>query len=622
MMSRKDKISHIPALDRLGQFIGQLRTYEGVTLEQLAQGLCSPPYLNRIEKGEREVGKQLTDALFQRLGKPSELFERILDPDEFQQWTHRQKILFYLNDGNAGQALALVKKYQKTASGVLDQQFIKMVEINCRYLLGAAKTELFPMVRDALLYTQPHFQTTPVEKLLLSRNEGQLLFAYLRLKEEQEGFDSVAVSYHALLHYFKKPRYESRERVYLFPYVALRVIAHDYHTGQYLSALTICEEALQELSKEHRLYACVSLLEWQQRLYDAVGRNDRTPEKLLTHLSAIQQQYAPPRTALLFPCEERGNAYCLNHVLQERRKLLDISQESLAEGICTPRTISRIENNGGKIQRENRRKLLQKVNLSGEQYDYEVITDRYEDYLLRSELDRAIFTADYKCAEQILSQLQQRIPNLPTNHQYLLKTKAHLEVCKSSKQLSTKMTDRLEAAIHLTLPRDLAQIDTWPPSVLSINELLTLLYYAMCCKKQGEYQRGLSVLFYLKRSLCRTEHDKFLYEDLYTRVETRIADMLGDMGQYQESNALSCSCIRLSLENNKLGRIAQNLYNIAWNTTQQLSRYSSEETAQRIQTACTLLKSGYAVALLTHDTVMQTYCSDYYRELCGDTLVL
>ena len=75
-----------PDADRMGRFLGQLRVHEGITLKELAHGLCTLSHLGRIENGEREVGKQLTDALFQRLGKPVELFERILDWDEFQQW--------------------------------------------------------------------------------------------------------------------------------------------------------------------------------------------------------------------------------------------------------------------------------------------------------------------------------------------------------------------------------------------------------------------------------------------------------------------------------------------------------------------------------------------------------
>ena len=51
----------------MGCYIGQVRAYEGVPLEQLAQGLCTKSYLCRVENGEREAGKLLTDALLQRL---------------------------------------------------------------------------------------------------------------------------------------------------------------------------------------------------------------------------------------------------------------------------------------------------------------------------------------------------------------------------------------------------------------------------------------------------------------------------------------------------------------------------------------------------------------------------
>ena len=264
--------------DRMGLFIGQLRVHEGVTLNQLSHGLCSVPFLNRIERGEREVGKQMTDAFFQRLGKPVELFERILDWDEFQQWSRRQEIISFLHHGDIQAASLGIQKYFPANADVLDQQFVKIIEINCRHLSGMDAKELLPMVCDALELTQPGFQTKPVDELLLSQNEGRLLFAYLRLKEQIDGFEMVSESYRSLLHYFKKPRYESRERVYLFPYVACQVIENDYRRGAYTSALEICEDALNELTKEKRLFAYDRLLEWKQKLYEATGNPDKMPE--------------------------------------------------------------------------------------------------------------------------------------------------------------------------------------------------------------------------------------------------------------------------------------------------------------------------------------------------------
>ena len=97
---------------------------------------------------------------------------------------------------------------------------------------------------------------------------------------------------------------------------------------------------------------------------------------------------------LLVPYMERGNVYCLNQVIRERRKLLGLSQEDAADGICDVSTLSRIENRRSSLHKKVRKSLLRRVNMSGERCDYEVISDLYEDYILRSEIGRAVLAYD------------------------------------------------------------------------------------------------------------------------------------------------------------------------------------------------------------------------------------
>lgn len=626
MQEKKNKTIS-PTADRMGRFIGQLRNHEGVTLGQLAHGLCAPSFLGKIENGEREVGKQLTDAFFQRLGKPVELFERILDWGEFQRWARRQEIIAFLHRGEAENASAAIRSYisEVNEAEVLDRQFARLVEINCRYLSGAAAKDLLPMVRDALMLTQPGFLSTPVEDLLLSQNEGRLLFAYLRLREETEGAETVAADYRALLRYFKQERYESRERVYLFPYVACRVIEYEYKQGNYSAALTTCLDAVEELTREKRLFAYDQLLVWKQKLFDAMGIEDRTPEKLLAQLQKILSQI-PERRELLIPCDERGHVYCLNQVIRSRRRLLGISQETLADGICEPRTLSRIENYGGNLHRKNRKELLQRVNMSGERYDYEVITDQYEDYILRSELDRAIVLGKWDSAVRLLSLLHQRVPDIPTNRQYLQKNEAQIDEARlhnsDSQPSEWEMKDRLEAAIGFTLPMDIEKIGEWPVGSLSVNEILTLIEYAFHYKKRRMHEKCLSILLYIKSCLQCSETDLAYYEDLYTRVGINVASVLGDLGRYQESNEVTISCMKLSLENQNTRRISQYLYGIAWNMAQQLPDCPEAERDLLKEEINSTLKKAYAAALLSGNTVRQQRIASYCLKVCGVELEL
>lgn len=76
------------------------------------------------------------------------------------------------------------------------------------------------------------------------------MFTILRLREDLEGYAAVEYDYHALMHNFSQKRYEARERVYRIPCVALRIIENDYAVGRYASALALCQNLLEDLTRE------------------------------------------------------------------------------------------------------------------------------------------------------------------------------------------------------------------------------------------------------------------------------------------------------------------------------------------------------------------------------------
>lgn len=283
----------------MGCYIGQVRAYEGVPLEQLAQGLCTKSYLCRVENGEREAGKLLTDALLQRLGKPVELFDRILDWDEYQQWLRRQRIWRHLSAGEVSLATAAMQAYQ--AADVLEHQFLQTAKLNLRALQGAAVEELRDLALAALLLTQPSL-IDHGEPQLLSQNEGWLLLTYLELWEQLDGLEAVSGDYQKLLQLLCQRRYDARERVYLFPYVACHVIEVEFRQGHLAEALAICERALRELSQEKRLYAYGRLLEWKQRAVYRPGA-DRTGAAAI---AVLAERVASPRSG---PGEATGSLY-------------------------------------------------------------------------------------------------------------------------------------------------------------------------------------------------------------------------------------------------------------------------------------------------------------------------
>ena len=70
-------------LDQIGLYVGYIRQYTSVALNDLAYGVCTPAYLLRVEAGERGMNEVSSDTLLQRLGQPIENFLCILDEKDY-----------------------------------------------------------------------------------------------------------------------------------------------------------------------------------------------------------------------------------------------------------------------------------------------------------------------------------------------------------------------------------------------------------------------------------------------------------------------------------------------------------------------------------------------------------
>ncbi len=603
-------------IDRIGQYIGQVRVYKGISLELLSKGLCTPAYLCRVESGRREADKLLTDALLQRLGSPTELFWRLLDQDEFQQWQRRQDILTYLRRGDITSAQTGIAAYR--AKTPLERQFLQTTEINLRALRGARAAELRDRTLSVLQLTQPAFEKCEIEELVLSQAEGYLLLAYLEQEERLNGPDAVENSYRALLRLLRRSYYDTRERVYLFPYVACHMIEIEYRRGQLFSALSLCEDTLAELSSEGRLYAYESLLAWKIRLLDASGMDASAPRKLLEWLRVLRPS-CPKHPQMLIPFVERGCVCCLNQVIRDRRELLGLSQEELAAGVCDISTLSRIETWKSTPQKRVRRLLLQKLHMSGERYDSEIIPERHDDYILRSEIDRAHDLGEYDREARLLAGLRRRICHTDTNLQFLEQRDSRLLALGTGKAdppiTPSEELAMLKVSLRRTLPLRVEKIHTWPVSSLSINEVLLLLNISLRFKEEGQPQIALSIAQYVLECLNHMNLGNVCCnEELNTLACLNVLRYLGDCGRYDESNHLAWVCVSQESQRNRIVQTAKILYNIAWNLEHQHD-ISQQHLSYSFQLA-------YAAALLEADQVGQKHIQKHYLELFGKELQL
>lgn len=336
--------------DRMGIYIGKIRIYEELTLEQLAAGLCSVGMLSRIERGEVEAGILLANTLLQRLGKSGDQFEWLLDKQEAESRLVRERIQVCLSEGKLEEAEILLRAYREDREKVLDVQYADIMELDLLWFRNEAvwkekgvPPEITEKVLTVLRMTQPTYGKQPLSELLLSRAEGSLVYTYLTLLEQQKGRKATAAAWKEFLNYFMAERYVSKERVYFQPAVMLRLAEGEMEQGNPMAAYALCTEAIEELTQENRLFCYEELLELKGKAQVVLGIQDGTAGKLAEYLRTLRTKYTKGKK-LWIPYEEAGNVYTVNEVIRSRRYLLGLSQEEVAGDICEPSTLWRIEN--------------------------------------------------------------------------------------------------------------------------------------------------------------------------------------------------------------------------------------------------------------------------------------
>lgn len=603
-------------LSRLGQFIGDTRISKHVAIEKLAEGLCTTSYLNHTENGEREMDKLMTDTLLQRLGLFSERFRQILGVEEFEKWEKRQKISRCLSKGDTEGAGETINNY--CCQSVLERQFIKTAEINISWLGGAAPDILLPMVEEAISYTRPRFKQEPLEKAIFSELEGCLILARLELREQTEGLDALVQEYLSLLKRLNEPYYDKRERAYLVPRLTCHAAEWYFNHENFAAALEVCRNACKLLSEVKRLSGYEELLRWEEKILGKMGSTDDMPTKLLEQLELLRPSDAS-QVRLLVPYEERGMVFCVNQVIKTRRLAFGISQEKLAEGVCDVRTLSRIENMKHSPQKKKRTELLRKLGMSGERYDYQIITERYEDYVRCIDYENLSNNGEDEKADKLFEILKKRTPDTLINRQYITAQETYR--LGELKEISTEEEiERIKKALAMTFPFDVEKVDAWKVCVLSINEVYIILNLAAKYKKQRQFNKALPLLQYVMRSFELNGDNMYPYMDTYIRFIARIASYMGDMGNFEESDRLARECIELSFICDNTIMLAMCLRGLAWNVEHFIDTIPEKEIETRkklMRNVHSLYRQAYAVAIVSDNLTSKRYVERHYKMMYG-----
>lgn len=595
-----------------GIMLKELRENKNVTLEQLGAGLCDPGKLSRIENGKAEAEKLLRDRLLDRLGVAEENYENFLYYREYKVWKERQDIVHSIVQGRHEEAKQLLEKYRQEyciTEDALENQFYFSVLVQLRRIEKAPPEELQELFGQALYLTvQEHVVKEP-KMGLLSIEEVNLLLEYAfysdgefalgwygKLFSYVEGLelDSLAMAkiYPKLVYYYCK-RWEKENSTI---------------TKEELSKLLrLCNNAIEILQKGNRMFYLWELLIIKEQLLQAlIDANVEKGEQAVRKLKEWKKTCINWYTTLAEVYEEYGvskktqdfcyihvdrEAHCIGDVIRIRRKMFGMTMLQLSDGICSERTISRLERNATEPHRDIVRELFERLHMPGEFCRKDLVTGNPEALRLFSEAKRACNERKYDISDALLKQIRNMISsdilgNLQVLRRLKLANEWNRMRAKKEKIDREYFVEQLKAALEDTIPYEVAVMPG--EKYLTQNEISCLHNIMNSIDwNYPEMEQCVTMLYDLyERQRCLEE-----CFDMYGFVMGAVASNLGNIGEYDRSDEIGLKILKYELVYRRIGRIYKEMYSLLWNAVQREKNQHPRERG--VDTKKELLKCIY-----------------------------
>lgn len=605
------------------RFIESKMKGNGITTEQLTSGLCDMEEWNNMLSGEY-MDKLMMSRLLDRLGCRGLRCDILLFASEYDDWQERMDVVFAINDGGTELAEKILEKYagrkvvRKSIAEMgcnerLEFQFVLMMQAHIMLCGRFDRTELIAKLQEAAVLTIPQGVDVAFDngmKIILSVQELDILLEYyyqLVCREiEEKNIKTVdyyigrirkvidyilsadwfnALSKAGILPkavYYVMLSNQKKIRLNMDNEDELIFIAEELKSyGRWLSDY---DNAIEALRNDGRTYYLAELCDMMDiivsrmksllsedvcksmKLDDIKNTADRCREMLLyiEKLTGISR-YTKNGMYMYF----EPNVYRMEKVVADRRRLLGITQNQLAEGICTAKTIRRLEQGHCRPHGYNLYEILNRLELYSDFVMDEIVSYDAGDMELLEKVYDAIGMNETERAQELLQTLKanldmeytrnrQTIERLETNFAYgrrEIELKVYLEKMKNIIGYSVKYEHVLKnPAVYLT------SCET------------TILHNMQ--NKQNEQDR-LMYLYSIPSQYVRGE----LFIRKIEFCKTKFASDAGNRGEYEKSNSIFMDVIQKNTKLKRIYNIDRCIYGIWWNNNMQ-HKYSTEQSKE------------------------------------------
>ncbi|MGN1187578.1 MAG: hypothetical protein ACI4R6_03715 [Lachnospiraceae bacterium] len=607
-----------------GKYLNSLREKGDISMTAVCDGICNTSTLSRIENGKKEVSKLVQDRLLGRLGVTSENFENMIFYDEYDRWMLMQEIVKLVQHEEMDKADALLDRMEsewnirkRRESGddldaILELQFCLCMKAQIRCYQKADERELRDRYYEALSQTVMGFQggdagkNTP-ERRYLSIEEINLIIEYCRYLPTAEGLiyirDVIEFIEERFTDKLAKAKVYPKAIYYFYLIENRNGLASREKNEQLLKLATKAIECLRTVSRSY--YLC-ELLDMKIDLIEKIAGNMVSEWKAAdagfdvienidiqfeehygnTDEYSLKAQYTWCRTnryvleqiydragVKSYMCEfcyiyADMEVYCIEEIIRTRRKMLGMNLKELSVGICSDRTVIRIEKKATKPQRYIIHQLLVSLGLSGEFCRIEIISPDTEVHEMFNKLRTCLNNREFDKVDELLDIITARVDTgIVQNRQVLARIRS-CNMYRSGKIDGREFIKRIKEVLEYTIPYNVAVADT--PKYMT-NEELACLQNILATKlfDEPEVRECYDALLKMYEPKEKNINNHL---GMYEFVMLPLSSYMGDFGMYDKADEKDSMIFVNVLYNRRLMGVMGSLYDMLWNDMQRKER--------------------------------------------------
>ena len=290
----------------LGVVLSYYREKLDISLEQMADGICSVSTLHRVEMGGREADSYMAESLLGRIGKEVTFFELVINNEDYEFAQLRNRIQELVRDGAFSEAREGIKEYRNwmTEKQRLHEQFLRYQELLIAMGENADENLLCQLAKNALACTGREISGL-MNNSLFNPTEMFLVKTILLTDKSLESKDVLEVL-QSMLEYVKE--YYSGELGYRFKVdVYMDMVRYCFQKDMYLEVLSYADQAIEVISQGRWVLQCGELR----------FLKGKSMVKLMETSGRTKEAIAQCKKELMM-------AYCVYDVMRQDEKAADI----------------------------------------------------------------------------------------------------------------------------------------------------------------------------------------------------------------------------------------------------------------------------------------------------------